>query len=202
MRCCLDTYGLNTLCDDQNNAFDDSFCLTLCTNYFVHFIVLCPTAHSNGRKTRRFNQVFLPTQECELWHSLTIHVIVNKWKAHFLHFKIGNFTFLSLLFSPSQRKILDHNIKREDKISKWIFLSNIRLCFMQAYVTIAQSCGDASSQFSHVLTEIIFVEIVFLATGSGYSDCWPYVGIICFKAFSVWDLSFFCSIEIFFDLDI
>ena len=156
-------------------------------------IVLCPTARSNGRKTRRFNQVFLPTQECELWHSLTIHVIVNKWKAHFLHFKIGNFTFLSLLFSPSiplQRKRFYHNIKWKDKISKWIFFSNIRLCFMQAYVTIAQSCGDASSQFSHVLTEIIYVEIVFLATGSRYSDCWPYVGIICFKAFSVWDLSF------------
>ena len=167
-------------------------------------IVLCPTSHSNGRKTRRFNQVFLPTQECELWHSLTIHVIVNKWKAHFLHFK----SEISHFYLSSSHHQYHYSERYSTIISKEKTKYQNGYFFKYSSLFHAGLCdnrpilGDASSQFSHVLTEIIFVEIVFLATGSGYSDCWPYVGIICFKAFSVWDLSFFCSIEIFFDLDI
>ena len=58
--------------------------------------------------------------------------------------------------------------------------SNIRFCFMQAYVTIAQSC-DASSQFSHVLTEIIFVEIVFWQQVVGIATAGRLLGLFVLK---------------------
>ena len=138
------------------------------------------TFFDNSRNSKQMKGAFSPLQNRKFHISISLVLTINTITA---------------------KDILPQYQKRRQNIKVDIFI-NIRLCFMQAYVTIAQSCGDASSQFSHVLTEIIFVEIVFLATGSGYSDCWPYVGIICFKAFSVWDLSFFCSIEIFFDLDI
>ena len=79
--------------------------------------------------------------------------------------------------------------------------SNIRLCFMQAYVTIAQSCGDASSQFSHVLTEIIFVEIVFWQQVVGIVTAGRMLGLFVLKP-SQYGTFLFCSIEIFFDLGI
>ena len=59
--------------------------------------------------------------------------------------------------------------------------SNIRFCFMPGLcVTIAQSC-DASSQFSHVLTEIIFVEIVFWQQVVGIVTAGRLLGLFVLK---------------------
>ena len=68
---------------------------------------------------------------------------------------------------------------------------------MQAYVTIAQSCGDASSQFSHVLTEIIFVEIVFWQQVVGIVTAGRMLGLFVLKPSQYGTFLFFVRLKSF-----